>query len=302
MYFREKHSVRAILPTSCCLTTLRRSSIIPMSDPLPSRMPGSLTRTSRRSAKRFPRRTAPHTIPPHFFIGRSRDPPYAWSYADDDMRPSNLLWLMEDVIDAIVLENLYLDELGNGRDGMRMLKRQRLDDEIIDLTLDDDVSEVDTQVLTPSPTSTPCRRGHRFPFTPRTSLKHNSKETRTHMPSPTKSTSTPTSSRSTTSALSAFPTPYTPLAHPHFAPGVHPCDGPSLQKTISAPTPTSLRSATFRALPTVPLPSRSTNQCEAGPSKKCGRKRVDEDSSSTQKGRFELRAVFVRYCEEIILV
>jgi hypothetical protein len=183
-----------------------------------------------------------------------------------------------------------------------MLKRRRLDDEIIDLTLDDDMSGVDTQVPTPAPTRTSGRRAHRSRFTPRTPLKHNSKETRTHMPSPTKSTSTPTSSRSTTSALSAFPTPYTPLAHPHFAPGVHPCDGPSLQKTISAPTPTSLRSATFRALPTVPLPSRSTNQCEAGPSKKCGRKRVDEDSSSTQKGRFELRAVFVRYCEEIILV
>ena len=57
------------------------------------------------------REPSSNASPSHFFVGRQREPPYAWAYDDDEMRKSNITWLVEEVIDADELERNYLEEI-----------------------------------------------------------------------------------------------------------------------------------------------------------------------------------------------
>lgn len=51
--------------------------------------------------------------PSHFFVGRLDAPPYAWSYAEE-LTQSNLIWLMEDVIQSDEFDRMYLAEVESG--------------------------------------------------------------------------------------------------------------------------------------------------------------------------------------------
>jgi hypothetical protein len=65
----------------------------------------------------------PHRPPTYFFIGRQRHPPYAWAYADDEMRASNIMWIIEEVIDDKDLEKVYLEEIASAKSrGARMTR------------------------------------------------------------------------------------------------------------------------------------------------------------------------------------
>lgn len=71
------------------------------------------------------RRKTVHTtaLPTYFFIGRETAPPYAWNQ-DEDLLHSNLVWLIEDTIDAGKFERLYLKEMRGKLKRMEALQDQ----------------------------------------------------------------------------------------------------------------------------------------------------------------------------------
>jgi hypothetical protein len=59
--------------------------------------------------------------PTYFFIGRRCHPPYAWAYDDDEMRASNIMWIIEDIIDDKNLDRVYFEEIASAKSrGARM--------------------------------------------------------------------------------------------------------------------------------------------------------------------------------------
>jgi hypothetical protein len=101
--------------------------------------------TAQAKKRKREARLVAFQAPSFFFIGRQRDPPYAWAYDDDEMRASYMMWLVEEVIDGRELERVYLEENITLSKGLRMGKKQRggmnrrqeLDGGIIDMTLSD---------------------------------------------------------------------------------------------------------------------------------------------------------------------
>jgi hypothetical protein len=106
-----------------------------------------------KKRKREPRHRATQS-PSHFFIGRQRDPPYVWAYDEDEMRASNMMWLVEEVIDGKELEKVYFEEtmdlsrgLGVGRKKRRGNQRRVLDGGIIDMSISDGDEDDDDGAL-----------------------------------------------------------------------------------------------------------------------------------------------------------
>jgi len=113
-------------------------------------LPSSIPMTKIKRSHTQNQKTASDPSPSHFFVGRQRDPPYAWAYDDDEMRKSNIMWLVEEIIDADELERMYLEEIklsfmsrviGVERrdvDRTRVKKRKGNDGGIIDMSVSDD--------------------------------------------------------------------------------------------------------------------------------------------------------------------
>jgi hypothetical protein len=91
--------------------------------------------------------------PTYFFIGRPDHPPYAWAYDDDEMRTSNIMWIIDDVIDDKNLDRVYFEEIASAKSrGARMSRgemmggrkrRKGLSGGIIDLSISDDDEDED---------------------------------------------------------------------------------------------------------------------------------------------------------------
>lgn len=107
--------------------------------------------TIQRKRKR--ERFHPPRAPTYFFIGRQDHPPYAWAYDDDEMRTSNIMWIIEEVIDDKDLEKVYLEEIASAKArGARMSRgevkggrkrRKGLAGGIIDLSISDSNGDED---------------------------------------------------------------------------------------------------------------------------------------------------------------
>lgn len=103
--------------------------------------------------KRKHERFHPPRAPTYFFIGRQCHPPYAWAYDDDEMRTSNIMWIIEEVIDHKDLEKVYLEEIASAKSrGARMTReevkggrkrRKGLAGGIIDLSISDSGGDKD---------------------------------------------------------------------------------------------------------------------------------------------------------------
>jgi hypothetical protein len=75
--------------------------------------PSSSMTTIQR--KRKHERFQPPRAPNYFFIGRQDHPPYAWAYDDDEMRASNIMWIIEDIIDDKNLDRVYFEEIASAK-------------------------------------------------------------------------------------------------------------------------------------------------------------------------------------------
>jgi len=106
--------------------------------------------SSTENTQRKRKHGRPHSprVPTYFFVGRQDHPPYAWAYDDDEMRASNIMWIVEEVIDDEDLEEVYLGEIASGSNsgGARTTgvkraegrkRRKGLSGGIIDLTISD---------------------------------------------------------------------------------------------------------------------------------------------------------------------
>jgi len=98
--------------------------------------------------------------PTHFFVGRQRHPPYAWAYDDDEMRASNIMWIIDKVINDADLEKVYLEEITLAKSrGARVPRREMkgggkrrkgLGGGIIDLSISDASEDEDHMDLVDS--------------------------------------------------------------------------------------------------------------------------------------------------------
>jgi len=98
----------------------------------------------------------PHSprVPTYFFVGRQDLPPYAWAYGDNEMRASNIMWIIQEVIDDKDLEEVYLREIDFGsksrgarttraKRGTGRKRRKGLSGGIIDLSISETDEEED---------------------------------------------------------------------------------------------------------------------------------------------------------------
>jgi hypothetical protein len=198
--------------------------------------------------------------PTHFFIGRPKDSPYAWSYDDDTMRASNILWLTEEVVDGKELDKVYLEEIirisvskvarrVRERERKGKVKKRRVgDDEIVDLT----VSGSDEEIVEEGNPITPTRSSGR------------------------KSRNGLTSSRGYRGRTKSNPIHSSPLGRYSSTPSSYSTQSSSLSQTTSYDLTTSQ--------------SCSTDSDQVAPTMLTGR----NDREGSKRSRAELRAIFVR--------
>ena len=170
--------------------------------------PSSSMTTIQR--KRKHEQSHPPRAPTYFFIGRQRHPPYAWAYDDNEMRASNIMWIVDRVIDDEDLEKVYLEEIAFTKSrGAKMPRREvkggrkrrkGLSGGIIDLSISDSGEDEDHMDVVGN-----GRRESKFSQTntgrsvesPSTSSINSS----TSIPQPTSSQHTPTKRRPSISAV-----------------------------------------------------------------------------------------------------